>query len=95
MNQEANRKSVSPNRANPIAGFNSARTVKGNPTKGYFPQRRIDKERAEIQRAIRDLPDKHIGMLLTTNQSPENSEVRREGERELRKRHNGKVIFEL
>ena len=79
----------------PIAGFNSARLVKGNPTKGYFQKRRAEIDRSEIRRGIRELSDRHIGMLLTMPQNSANRHVCREGERELSKRHNGKVIIEL
>jgi hypothetical protein len=95
MNQDQNRKSVTPNRAIPIAGFNSARIVKANPTKGYYPKRKENRDRTEIRRGMRDLPDRHIGMLLTLTNNAENSEVQREAKRELRLRHNGKVIIEL
>jgi hypothetical protein len=95
MNQDQNQKSVTPNRAVPIAGFNSARLAKASPKKGYFPKRREGTDRIEIRKGIRDLPDRHIGMLLTMPQNSGNSEVQREAERELRKRHNGKVLFEL
>lgn len=95
MNQDSNQKSVTPNREVPLAGFHSAKIVKANPTKGSFPQRRIDASRSEIRNGVRNLPDIHIGMLLTIHNNSENSEVVREAEKELRKRHNGKVIFEL
>jgi hypothetical protein len=95
MNQEANRKIFTPNREVSKAGFNSASLVKVSPRKGYFPQRRADIERLEIRRGMRQLPDLHIGMLLTMSQNSANREVRREAERELRKRHYGKVMFEL
>jgi hypothetical protein len=92
MNPEANRKTVTPNRVVPIAGFNSARIVRANPTKGYFPKRREEIDHLDIRKGIRDLPDRHIGMLLTM---PNNSVVQREAERELRQRHHGKTIIEL
>jgi hypothetical protein len=98
MNQDQNRKSVTPNRAIPIAGFNSARIVKGEVRTEYFPKRRENTDRIEvreIRRGIRDLPDRHIGMLLTLTNNSANREVQREAERELRQRHHGKVIIEL
>lgn len=95
MNQDSNQKSVTPNRAVPMAGFNSAKIVKSNPTKGSFPQRRTDTDRSEIRKGVRELPDIHIGMLLTMHDNSANRDVVREAERELRKRHNGKVMFEL
>ena len=76
----------------PNGGFNSPRLVNQNVRKRYFPKRRENINRPEVRRGIHSLSDKHLGMLLTMQN---NSEVSKEVERELRKRHNGKVIFEL
>lgn len=95
MNQDQNRKYVTPNRAISQAGFNSARIEKGEQRKGYYDKRRENLARIEIRKGIRHLPDIHIGMLLTMPKNSANCEVQKEAEIELRKRHNGKVIFEL
>lgn len=95
MNKDSNQKSFTPNRAIPQSGFNSLSLVKQNPTKGSFLKRRENTDRAEIRRGMRDLPDRHIGMLLTIHDNSANREVSRQAESELRKRHNGKVIIEL
>jgi DNA integrity scanning protein DisA with diadenylate cyclase activity len=92
MENEQNKQNFPKRELMPKDGFNSSRFENQNVRKGDFPKKRENINKSEIRRGIQKLSDKHLGMLITMQN---NSEVSKEVEKELRKRHNGKVIFEL